>query len=66
MKLLIMEFSPVSRFFLPLSSICPPHHHIYHVHFVECQSAFSVYTVSLLKLAESRKLVIVLHSIFVP
>ena len=52
--LLIIEFLPVSRFFLPLSSICPPHHHIYHVRFVECQSAFSVYTVSVLKLAASR------------
>lgn len=51
--LLITEFSPVSRFFLPFSSICPPHHHIYHVHFVECQSAFCAYTVSLLKLAPS-------------
>lgn len=54
MKLLIMEFSVVSCFFLPLSSICPPQHHMYHVHFVKCQSAFSLYTVSLPKLAASR------------
>lgn len=54
MKLLITEFSPISHFFLPLSSICPPQHHIYHVRFVECSSAFSVYIASLLKLAACR------------